>query len=102
MPVQRIVLIVDISGENQNGSCSRVVNPSDVDGIKVYSSGVTRDFGNIVRTIKQAVLISQGRDEEAKTEIGTADPYEGLTLIERKIAEISAEEAAGGPTRDGH
>lgn len=65
MSIQRVVLIVDISGENQNASCSRVVNPGDVDNIKVEDSGVTRDFGNIMRTIKQAVLISQGRDAEA-------------------------------------
>jgi citrate lyase gamma subunit len=65
MPIQRIVLLVDISGENQNASCSQVVNPADVDNIKVDDSGVTRDFGNIIRTIKQAILISQGRDDEA-------------------------------------
>jgi hypothetical protein len=65
MPVQRIVLLLDIDGANQNASCSRVVNPADVDNIKVEESGVTRDFGNIERTIKQAILLSQGRDEEA-------------------------------------
>jgi hypothetical protein len=65
MPVQRIVLLLDIDGKNCEGACNRVVNPSDIDNILVEPSGVTRDFGNIIRTIKQAILLSQGRDKEA-------------------------------------
>jgi hypothetical protein len=66
MPVQRIVLILDINGPNQSATCSRLVKPEDSDNLRVEPLTAGRSASDIILAIKKSILLAQGRDEEAK------------------------------------